>query len=304
MKPIRSDLAIEILEDLNEHHSLTDGIEYSKSQNRLVSVEKVKILNRTGEQNAGKPIGTYLTMNTGKIWLDDPDAFREKATALGEELAPFVKAEKSGPILVAGLGNRGIISDAIGPKTVQNLMVTRHLRTEAPALFQSLNLAEVCAITPGVLGQTGMESADVVEAVVHQVSPRLVLVVDALASRSLERLATTIQISDTGLAPGSGVGNARAALTKESLHIPVVSIGVPTVVDAATLAADAIEMFSEESADEEAIRDRWRKNGLNFFVTPKETDQIIGRMGTLIGYGLNLALHKPLQYEEMLSWIG
>ena len=244
-------------------------------------------------------------MNIGKIWLDDPSALREKAEVLCAELSPFLQPDTSaGAILVAGLGNRGIISDAIGPQTVQNLIVTRHLRTAAPQLYQSLSLAEVCAITPGVLGQTGMESADVVSAVVNKVSPRLVLAVDALASRSLNRLATTIQISDTGLSPGSGIGNARCALTKQHLHVPVISIGVPTVVDAATLAADAIAMFSDGCADEENIREQWSRNGLNFFVTPKETDQVISRMGMLIGYGLNLALHKSLQYEEMLSWIG
>ena len=159
-------------------------------------------------------------------------------------------------------------------------------------------------MTPGVLGQTGIESADMIRSVVEKIRPARLVVIDALASRDLSHLVNTIQISDSGISPGSGLGNVRPALSPETLGIPIISIGVPTVVDAATLAADAIRGFSGADICGDEIRREWDKNGLNFFVTPKETDQIIRVLGAFIAHGINLALNRELSYEDMLSLVG
>ncbi|MBR2634640.1 MAG: GPR endopeptidase [Clostridia bacterium] len=303
MKPIRSDLAIEICGDILKHNPETSGIECNKSRCGPMELETVLIRNAEGESLSQKPIGRYWTLNTGRLWLDDRDTFRNKVLAFRDLIRSLFleKIGTDGSVLVAGLGNEWITADAIGPQTVRNLMVTRHLKRERPAIFEDLGLFDLCAITPGVLGQTGIESADIVKSVVAGIRPELLLVIDSLASRELERLVTTIQLCDSGIRPGSGIGNARPALTPDALSIPVISIGVPTVVDAATLASDAMRRFAGTERDAEEIRKEWDKSNLNFFVTPKETDQIIRVMGSFIGYGINLALNPSLSFEEMLS---
>lgn len=305
MSAFRTDLAIEICEDLEKNKSPFDGIECNRYSIGPLTLENVMISSKEGERISGKPKGRYVTVNTGKIWLDSTDMMKEKIYAFRDLLSSFLpKGKKNASILIAGLGNESITADAIGPGAVKNLIVTRHIRKERPLIFEDLGLVDVCAITPGVLGQTGIESADVVESVVEKVKPGVLIVIDALASRDLSRLVNTVQISDSGIRPGSGVGNARPGLLPEKLGIPVISIGIPTVVDAATLAADAVSFFTEEKIDSDKIRKNWSENGLNFFVTPKETDQIIKVMGAFIGYGLNLALNQHLSYEDMLSLVG
>lgn len=301
----RTDLAIEICEDLGRNKSSIPGIECIKAKKGRLNLEEVIVSSLEGEDLCGKPMGRYVTLGMGKIWMDPGDTLKEKVYNFRDVLTENLpKIKKNASVLIAGLGNENITADAIGPVAVKNLIVTRHIRKERPKIFESLSLSDISAIVPGVLGQTGIESADVVESVVEKVKPDLLIVIDALASRDLSRLVTTVQISDSGIRPGSGVGNERPGLLPEKLGIPVISIGVPTVVDAATLAADAIAGFTNKEIDSEKIRKDWSLSGLNFFVTPKETDQIIGVMGAFIGYGLNLALNPHLSYEDMLSLVG
>lgn len=303
---IRSDLAVEICDAILKHNSSPDGIECNKRKTNGLIIEEVVIKNERGESLSGKTRGKYLTVNTGKLWLDDSETFKKKVFAFRDVLRSFMEesGKKPSSVLVAGLGNERITADAIGPATVEKLIVTRHIKNERPCLFRDLGLFDLCAATPGVLGQTGIESAVVIRGISEKIRPDMILAIDALASRDLERLVNTIQLCNTGIRPGSGVGNARPALLPEEMGIPVISIGVPTVVDAATLAADAIEMFTSQSAEGDKIREKWSKNGLNFFVTPKETDQIISVMAAFIAYGINLALNKELNFEDMLSLIG
>ena len=171
-------------------------------------------------------------------------------------------------------------------------------------MFSDLGLTELSAVTPGVLGQTGIESADVIAGVTRAVEPDLIVAVDALCAREWKRLVTTVQLSTAGIRPGSGVGNERPEITKERLGIPVISVGVPTVADAATLAADAVREFGGKNSSPEELREAFGKTDLNFFVTPKETDQIIARLGALIGYAVNLAWNDRLCYEDMLEYLG
>ncbi len=307
MKNCRSDLAIEICENLSENKTPLSGIECTEYTCGILSAQKVRITTPEGENASGKPMGTYVTVDCGKLWMDDGETRKEKLLSFRDLLRPMLSfpSDQAPPsVLVAGLGNEGITADAIGPITAKHLLVTRHLRKERPQIFEGLNLFDLCAVCPGVLGQTGIESADVIESITKAIRPSLILVVDALASRSLSRLVSTIQLSDSGICPGSGVGNTRPELSFRTLGIPVISIGVPTVVDAATLASDAIDAFSSGGIDSETIRERWSENGLNFFVTPKETDQIIRVMGAFIGQGINLALNHTLSYEDMQALSG
>ncbi len=306
MKPIRSDLAVEICSELLRNNRASGGIECNKSACGDLAVETVRILSKEGEALSGKPKGTYLTVGTGKIWMDDRERFKEKVLSFCTLLRPWLKDFALGKksVLVAGLGNEAITADAIGPIAIKNLLVTRHIRKEKPLLFENLGLSDVCAIAPGVLGQTGIESADIIKSVVQNIKPDLLIVIDALASRDLSRLVKTIQITDSGIRPGSGVGNSRPGLIPDEMGIPILSIGIPTVVDAATLAADAISSFSNEKADDSAIRKKWEEHELNFFVTPKETDQIIRVMGSFLGYSLNLVFNENLSFEDMLSLTG
>lgn len=306
MKPIRTDLAVEICDHAKEHNPNLRGIECSSTLCGKMKLEEVHVQTEEGARLLGKPQGSYLTLNTGKLWLDDRELFREKLMAFRSLLTDFFKGRVSAgaSVLVAGLGNRSITADAIGPEVTENLLITRHIRSERPLVFEELGLCELCAVTPGVLGQTGIESADVVQSICKSVRPAAVIAIDALAGRDLNRLVTTIQLCDTGISPGSGIGNSRPALTPKELGIPVLTVGVPTVVDAATLAADAVHRFSDGEADSEIIRKEWSESDLNFFVTPKETDRVIHVMGAFIGYGINLALNPELSYEDMLSLVG
>ncbi len=306
MNGMRSDLAIELCEGLKENNCLPEGIECKTEKDGDVVIETVCIKSERASRLCGKPQGTYKTLGLGKIWLEEAERFRGKVESLRRALLSMLpaKAKSRGTVLVAGLGNRSITADAIGPIAVEKLVVTRHIRKLTPQLFEQLGLGEVCAITPGVLGETGIESADIIRSVTKQVKPDLLIAIDALASRSPDRLATTIQLCDTGIYPGSGVGNERPALLPEELKIPVLTIGVPTVVDAATLAADAASRLGKVSIDPEALRQEWKSSEMNFFVTPKETDQIIRVMGSLIGYAINLAWNENLSYEEMLALVG
>ncbi len=304
MNNIYTDLAIELCKNLSENDSTLSGIECKNEFYGSLKSETVCITSPEGEALTGKPMGTYMTVSCGKIWMEHREQIKKMLFDFSLLLRPLITPEKNGTVLVAGLGNENITADAIGPITVKNLIVTRHIKKEQPRIFEELGLREVCAVTPGVLGQTGIESADMIHGVVELVKPDVLVVIDALASRDLSRLVNTIQISDSGISPGSGIGNSRPSLSPKTLGIPIISIGIPTVVDAATLAADAIRSFSRADTSGEEIRKEWSKNGLNFFVTPKETDQIIRVLGTFIGHGINLALNEELSYEDMLSLVG
>ena len=205
--------------------------------------------------------------------------------------------------MIAGLGNITITADAIGPKALKHVIVTRHIKSASPDLFENLGLFDIAALSPGVLSQTGVETTEIIKSLVDKISPSLVIAIDSLASKNLERLATTVQLSDTGIAPGSGMGNRRISLNKETVGVPVISIGVPTVVDAGSLAYNVIEKISKKhnvSADIESYFEELGEE-MQYFVTPKDTDLIINCLAKIIGYGINLAFHKKLAFDEMVS---
>ena len=289
----RTDLALEARElwqESAEKASRLPGVKAAKQRQEGYPVTRVDILDERGEEALGKPRGSYLTIDLTTFWQRKEDFFERAVRVVGSQLKALVPAE--GPVLVVGLGNRAMTPDAVGPLAADSVLVTRHLIAAQPRHFSGFR--PVAVQRTGVLGTTGVESAEAVRGLVEQVKPALVIAVDALASRRVGRVCATVQLSDTGIIPGSGVGNHRSALNRETLGVPVVAIGVPTVVDSATLAADLLEESGITDYDGEALR----KSRQNLMVTPRDIDQQVRDLGKVIGYGINWAL-QDLEIEEM-----
>jgi len=279
--PVRTDLALEAREFVEEADGQIHGVivEESTKDDGNVHVTKVQITSKNGAKAIGKPMGTYITLEAADLETEDEDYHRE----ISEIMAEFIKellpsAEKELSILVVGLGNREVTADALGPMVADNLFITRHMLEKfGKAAYGGAEVHKISAIVPGVMGKTGMESMEIVRGIVEQTMPDVIVAVDALAARSTKRLNRTIQITNTGIHPGSGVGNHREGMTQESLGIPVIAIGVPTVVDAATIVRDAgksIAGFGEMN---------------NMYVTSKDIDAVIKRLSFTLSEGLNIA---------------
>lgn len=279
---VRTDLALEARESFEEDDVEIRGVavEESYDEERDIRVTRVSIETENGAKAMGKPVGTYITLEAPRLSEPDEDYHREVSEKMAEYLQELMGTEKEKSVLVVGLGNREVTPDALGPETVGNLMITRHvIREYGKAALGREKVHQVSGIVPGVMAQTGMETLEIVKGIVEETKPDLVVAIDALAARSSKRLNRTIQISDAGIHPGSGVGNHRNSLTKETLGIPVVALGVPTVVNAATIIYDA-------TGNSDAITPNL--NGM--FVTPKDIDETIKRLSYTISEALNLAL--------------
>lgn len=280
----RTDLAAEL--DLTDRQSIKEVSEtFGK-----VTVSSVEILTEEAAKRLSKPKGKYITLDIGRIWLASDSDFEAAAAVISKkltELAIELCQREPERILIAGLGNRRITADALGDEAVGLITVTRHLRRHNDRLFTLLGGKEISAVTPGVLGQTGIETAEVIRGVCDEVKPELVIAIDALCARSTERLATTVQLGSTGINPGSGVGNHRLAIDRSTLGVPVIAFGVPTVVDSATLVLDALTRAGIEEPDERILR--VLSNGRGFFVTPKETDTIVRELSRLTARALTLS---------------
>lgn len=308
MAATRTDLAMEAFEDTEQgavpgacvSHWETDGVE----------ITEVLITDNEAAQLLDKPKGSYLTLECPLLLERDPDARLAMASLLAEELDRILpKGDGRAPVLVVGLGNRSITPDALGPGVVDRTLVTRHI-LDAP--YARGNMNSVCAVAPGVLGVTGIESMELVEALVRDVRPRAIVCVDSLAARDSRRIGSTIQLTDTGIQPGAGVGNHRKPLTEESVGAPVVSVGMPTVVYAATLARDAFAWLSaregDEAPHEEALADM-EKALLGaeigeLIVTPREIDSIIQDAAGIIASGINRALQPSLSDAEIAAMMN
>ena len=293
MKSIRTDLALEaneIWQQSAEDTTKRSGVRAREYRARGNLITVVEILNEDGVRALGKPKGNYVTLSLEKGTLREPVGFSRTAAQLGRILARMLPGD--GPVLVAGLGNAAVTPDAIGPRCLDHLVVTRHLGRTFP------QLRPVSAIAPGVLGTTGLESVEVVRGIVERSKPCCVIVVDALASRDPDRLCTTVQVTDTGITPGSGVGNARAAFDSRTLGVPVLAVGVPTVVEAKTL------LWS--SLSDHGIKDSEMRISCapSLVVTPKDIDARIGRISRLLGYGISLGLHKSLSVADISCFVG
>ena len=297
----RTDLALEVHE-INSEKGKDDGIVSSEKNIDGVSVTVVRIKEGKGEELTGKKAGVYITADIGKIWHASRKVFEKTAYALSkliEELLP--ENNGNGCTLVVGLGNKEITADAIGPLALEKVIASRHIKELNRDLYDSIGFGSTAALITGVIGQTGIESAEIIKSVVDTVKPDCVIIIDALASRRISRLATTVQISDTGIAPGAGVENKRKEINSETLGVPVISVGVPTVVDAATLVSDVLE---ECNADAESSIDAFfNEKGKNFFVTLKESDVVIKETARLLSTAVNLALHKNIGIDDIAELV-
>lgn len=284
----RTDLALEAKELWQESAEETTRLHGVKARTFRAEgwpITRVSILNEAGEKALGKPQGNYLTIDLSALAARKPDSFPRAVRAVGRELRELLPDK--GPVLVIGLGNRAMTPDAVGPLALESVLVTRHLVEALPEHFGSFR--PVAALRPGVLASTGIESAETVRALTEKIRPVAVIAIDALAARKAERLCTTIQLSDSGIAPGSGVGNHRSALTKASLGVPVIAVGVPTVVDAGTLAADLLERSGGKPQE-------LSREGL--MVTPQDIDAKVRELSKVVGFSINWAL-QGLELEEM-----
>lgn len=296
---VRTDLALEARESISETKNELHGVhveEYKKDEEGIC-VTRVLIETKNAAKAMGKPIGMYITIEAPQMLEPDEDYHREISQCLSEELLNMLPKKEEGlAVLIVGLGNREVTADALGPRVLDNLMITRHImRTYGKAAYENQCINEISSIEPGVMAKTGMETAEIVKGVVEETKPDVVIVVDALAARSTRRLNRTIQITNTGIQPGSGVGNHRNALTEESLGCPVFAIGVPTVVDAATIVNDALEKLvdNKEDLDDWKEMERFRVAFAelnNMYMTGKDVDAMIKRVSYTLSEGLNIAL--------------
>ena len=316
----RTDLALERREIYRKANKLEEEIEGIQTEEEKkteeIKVTRVKVLDAKGEEALGKPVGTYITIDIQNIKIATEEEIAQAGKAVAEELTPLIEKHvaKAEEALVVGLGNVYVTPDALGPKVVNEIDITRHLKQYLPQYVEE-GTRSISAIAPGVLGTTGIETQEILKGIIDRISPKLLIVIDSLASRSIERISTTIQIADTGITPGAGVGNKRKELSKETLGIPVIAIGVPTVVEAATIAADSLELLVQKMKEEieekqeaatgklyQMIKDLTEEDkysmikevlvpdDYNFIVTPKEIDELIENMAGVVARGINDAL--------------
>ncbi len=294
-KKIRTDLALEVRESFPEDNVEIKGVILTEDydETNKIRVSTVEIKDERGAKAMQKPMGTYITIEAPELARSDEDYHKPVADAIAANLRKLAGNLKKEEVLVVGLGNREVTPDALGPQVVDNLFVTRHLIKEYGTEFKDKNrLGNVSAISPGVMAQTGMEAQEIVKGIVEETKPKLIIAIDALASRSVSRLNTTVQLADTGISPGSGIGNNRKALNEESLGTKVIALGVPTVVDAGTIVADTLTKYMENSdfSEEEIHKFISEVNGQqmeNMFVTPKNIDESIKRISYTVSEALN-----------------
>ena len=285
----RTDLALERRDGLDE---VPEGVVCREETRDGLHVTRIEVRDARGARALQKPPGRYLTAELEDGLLGENDWIWRAAQAVGALLRPLLPAE--GMVLAVGLGNRAVTPDALGPLCIEHLIVTRHLIERMPREFGGLR--PVCALTPGVLGTTGIETLELVRGAAARVRPAAVVAVDALAARAMARLCRTFQLSDTGIAPGSGAGNHRAALDRAALGVPVIAAGVPTVVDALTLCADLLGAPEELPAGAAAAA--------QMLVAPKDVDLRVRRCAKALGYGLNLALQGGMTLSEMEQYLA
>ena len=299
----RTDLAIERHDIFKKANNILTDIPGIKSENKKISdsinVYKVEVLDEDGAKSIQKPIGTYVTIDVKKMRNIQDDEKEKIAYAVSSELQPIINKQisKKDEILVVGLGNLYSTPDSLGPKVVQNVDVTRHIFKYLPQYVNEGD-REVSAISPGVLGSTGIETQEILKGIVDNVKPKLIIAIDSLASKSVERISSSIQISDTGIIPGSGVGNKRRELSKQTLGVPVIAIGIPTVLDLATIVSEGLDLFIENLQDKamsneylnglkdrdnyEDVKEMLNIGEYNMIVTPKEIDELVENMKDIV----------------------
>ncbi len=284
----RTDLAIE--RGLNNNNEVLKGVEQYRRGNRVSVVTEIRITDEDGEEAVGKPKGRYITVEVPSF-SSDFELLDGRLDMLVKEIRSLIPEE--GTVLVVGLGNRELTADALGPEFVDGIFVTRHIGKELSLSMGFNSLRPVAAIAPGVLGKTGIEAFEIIESVTEKIKPSCIVVADALAALDISRLGNTVQLSDTGISPGSGVGNRRKEISEKTLGIPVIAIGVPTVISAFTVAENLLEEldYSVDLSQAEKYKE--------YIVASREADLITKRAARLISLGVNLALQPSVSPREM-----
>lgn len=320
---VRTDLAVESHQMAGAVHGAPDipGVDMTTDEQDGIHVTKIHVKDQAASQMMGKLVGQYLTFEVPELRNKDPELQEKVAIRFADEFRSFLNLPDKATVLIVGLGNWNVTPDALGPLVVKKVFVTRHLYSQMPDVLDE-GFRPVAAVSPGVLGITGIETSEIVEGIVQNVKPDFVIAIDALASRSLDRVNTTIQVSDTGITPGAGVGNKRKGLNQETLGVPVIAIGVPTVVDAVTIAHDTVDLLLNRMAKDapgngcsqlfENFNDQEKKQliyeilqplGQNLMVTPKEIDQFVDDIATVVASGLNMALHTAITPEDAPAFL-
>ncbi|MDR2514819.1 MAG: GPR endopeptidase [Christensenellaceae bacterium] len=314
---VRTDLALEAREAAGE----IPGVSMEQEELDGTTITRVKVFSPEGARALGKPMGNYITLENAA--LSEAEALRggELGAVIAREIRALLKAGEDACPMVAGLGNRNLTPDSLGPRVTEALFISRHIKETMPELLDQ-KVRPVCAVSPGVMGETGIETGELILAAVRAVKPSCLIVVDSLAARSASRVLGTVQISDAGVSPGSGVGNHRSALTRQSLSLPVIAIGVPMVVHAAVIGRDTLERAIDEIAggagensalakELAAYREGRALDGLlrraqgelmqNFVVTPISIDEAVRNVAQLVAEGINLCLQPEMSREEILA---
>lgn len=307
----RTDLADERHSMYKKANKISDDIDGIRTEseeiNKDLSINRVIIENENGQEAINKPIGKYITIDMKKLTIAQEDEIMQAAESFSKELQNLIneKIDDKGEILVVGLGNIYVTPDALGPKVIEQIEVTRHIIKYLPQYIDE-NAREVSAVSPGVLGTTGIETVEIIKGIVDNIKPKLLIVIDALASKSIERINKTIQISNTGIVPGAGVGNTRKEISQNSLGIPVIAVGVPTVVESAVMVNECLDIFIEKLQNEaksndylnklkeednyEEIKEALIPKDYNLIVTPKEIDELVDKMAEVVSRGINMSM--------------
>jgi len=320
----RTDLALEISNTLrlnqDEDYQIP-GVDIDKDcrEDYDITVTRVRVKDEIGEKSMGKPKGDYITIECSHIKENDPDTHKEVINLLAQSIASLLpkKERKALEVLVIGLGNRFATPDTLGPKVANKVLVTRHLHMKMPESIDE-SVCRLSSLAPGVMGLTGIETVEIISGVAGKIKPDCIIAIDALAARSASRINSTIQITNTGIAPGAGVGNNRKQLNEESVGCPVIAIGVPTVVDTATLVTDALNQLIDnmlkqvehsslydilkdlsEQEKYQLIRETLLPEIGDLFVTPKEIDEVIEYLTNIIANGINIAVHPGIEIEDI-----
>jgi len=315
---IRTDLALETRELYKRSNQIeVPGVEVESENLNELNITRVKIKTDEGAEAMGKSPGNYITLEVPDLNQGIKEVNDKVADSLAREIKMLMNVNDQASVLVVGLGNWNVTPDALGPKVISKIAVTRHLIEYASEYIEK-GTRPVCVMAPGVLGITGIETGEILKGVIEKIKPNLLIAVDALASRKMERVSTTIQIADTGISPGSGVGNRRMELSMQTLGIPVIAIGIPTVVDAVTLANDTLDLMLEKMA--EKFGDKGKMDSIfgkskdenkmqlikevltpyvgELVVTPKEIDSIVSNISEVVANGINTALHGSMENAE------
>lgn len=299
---IRTDLAMEAAANAGN----IPGVEVLQGEAIPgVTRVRVRVLTDEGERSVGKKRGTYVTLEAPELARGDTAIDEGCAKLLAEEIKAMAGDAVRGVVLVVGLGNRMVTPDALGPAVCDSVFVTRHIHQYAPDAIDA-RIGNVSAIAPGVLGITGIETGEIIEGVVERMKPTLIICIDSLASQSIDRIRTTIQVADTGISPGAGIGNKRKAIDRETLGVPVLAVGVPLVVYASTIAQELAGAALDKATADAALKERMERlmssmsdiEGADMIVTPKEIDKVVEDLAHIIADGLNIALHENITLEE------